>query len=141
VVYVELRFFPREWFQMGEDRDPLAQLLEAGGGYLFCQMWLPGKNDLQELLLRSLEVREHPYELQDGVAKILRLIHHYHDALAQSRLLDQNVLQSRLHTDEVPVRVLDAESGKKRPQKIERGAYGPKQKNGQGALAQATLGI
>jgi hypothetical protein len=67
VLYVELRLFPREGFQIGEDRDPLAQLLEAGGGYLFCRMRLPGKNDLQKLLLQSLEVREHPYELQDCV--------------------------------------------------------------------------
>jgi hypothetical protein len=67
---------------MGEDRDELPKLLQAGGGYLFRQMRLPGKNDLQELLLRSLEVREHPYELQDCGAEILRLVHHHHDALA-----------------------------------------------------------
>jgi hypothetical protein len=78
-------------------------------------MRLRGKNDLQELLLRSIEVREHPYELQDCVVKILCLIHHYHDALAQLRLLDESVLQPRLHPGEVPVRVLDAESGKQRP--------------------------
>ena len=79
---------------MGEDGDALAQLLEAGGGHLFCESGLPGKNDLQELVLGSLEVREHPYEFQDFVVEVLRLIQHGYDALTQSRLLDQNVLQS-----------------------------------------------
>jgi hypothetical protein len=49
---------------MGEDPDALAQLVEAWGGRLF-QIRLPGKNKLQELLLLSLEVREHPDDLQD----------------------------------------------------------------------------
>src|ERR1700761_8063216 len=56
VVHVTLRVFAGEGCQFAEDRDSLPWLFKIRRGDFFRQLQLPGKNNLDQLFLRRLEV-------------------------------------------------------------------------------------
>ena len=64
-----------EGLQRVANGNPLCQLAELGGGEQPPQAELPGEDNLQQLLLRGLEIRQQADLLHDRQRQVLRLVH------------------------------------------------------------------
>src|SRR5258706_14066868 len=90
-------FEPRERRQVIADGDALAELAQAPVVQLVSQLRLAEEDDLQELALVGLEIREQADLLQKLGAQILGLVDEQDDVLAGGELVEEEPVE-RLQT-------------------------------------------
>src|SRR6202030_996007 len=119
-------FLRRQRIQSVQRRNSLPQLRERRSGQLVGQRRLPYENDLQQLGLRSFEVRKQPHRLQHRGIQILRFVDHHNKAAAGPRLLHQAAVELLVHPDKVLHIVLNANLRQQKAHELPRIALGLK---------------
>ena len=93
MVDVVAGFVRVERRQVIADRDPLPELLQLRRRELVAQVRLADQDDLQQLRLLGLEVREHPQLLERAEAEVLRFVDDQQDEPSGEPLIDQVLRQ------------------------------------------------
>ena len=93
MVDVPGRFFARQRLEVITARDALRKLSEIVPCQQFPQFGLPDEYDLQQLLLRRLEIGQQAHLFEHVPRKILRLIHDQDRAPAIGMRHEQMVIQ------------------------------------------------
>ncbi len=112
VVDVALGLEAVERLEVVAHGDALAQLAQAALVEPVAQLGLADQDDLQQLALVGLEVREQPHLLEQLRLEILRLVDQEHDVVAGLGLLEEESVQDVEVRDAVELAGLEAELGR-----------------------------
>ena len=100
-VFAELLATQRQ--QPAVDGDALAELAKAGIAELLAELGLTREDDLEDLLLRRLEVRQQAEVLQHRVVEVLRFVDQQRDVAPLAQLLEQELVQALQHVEPLAV--------------------------------------
>src|SRR5262249_49567018 len=89
--------------------DALAELAQAAVVELVAELGLADEDDLEELPLVGLEVREEADLLEEVELQVLGLVDHQHDVVALGELLQEEAVEHLQVGDAVGLRRLQAE--------------------------------
>ncbi len=102
------------------DRDPLAELAQPLLVELLAQLRLSDENDLEELALIGLEVREQADLLEQLGFEILGLVDEQDDVVAGRRLVEQVLVQDLEVRGPVELARLQTQLGQHHPHHLRR---------------------
>ena len=97
VIDVGHRILGIEGTQVIADGDSLSQLLQFRLPKLLSEVRLPDQDNLDQLRLLCLEIREHPHLFEGGECEVLRFVDHQQHEAPRRALADQEITQLAQH--------------------------------------------
>ena len=115
---VALGLEPVERGQVVAHDDPLAELPQLPAVELLAQLGLADENDLQELALVGLEVREQTHLLEELGVEVLRLVDEQDDVVTRRGLVEEKAVQNLQVRRPVELPRLEAQLREDRPHQL-----------------------
>ena len=124
-------------FEPGDGCNPLAQLRQVGAREFLPQLRLSHEQDLDQLGLRGLEIRQQPDGFQHGFVQVLGLVNHQNKAAARQSFPGENLIQLLMQGDEILITSVHSQAAEQVAEQLSRIALRLKKKHGIARLPHA----